>query len=119
MFHNIKRKAKKNNLFFKESVIFFGFLNGIMFSLGLDIKGKVSEVLMPYVSSYGNTAVFVFTILPTILLAFSLYMIYRKARWLGLVSVMFGFVGGFFIITNTLYGLILLAIAWVIGYMAA
>ena len=114
----VKTQAKRTNLFFKGSVILFGFVNGLFMALGINPSAEVFAFLMPYVEVYGSNAVYFLTVLPTILLIISLYTIYRRAKWLGFFAVFLGFIGGLSIMGSWMLALGLLVVAWIIGYVA-
>lgn len=111
-------KIKKSNLFFKQSVIFFGFLSGFWTAIGIDPEKIIFGILQPWVEKLGSTAILIFGILPTALLILSLYLIYKKGRWLGFIAVLCGYIGGLLILVNLILALVFLTAAWIIGYKA-
>ena len=111
-------KIRKGNLFFKQSVIFFGFLSGFWTAIGINPEKIIFGYWQPFVAKLGANALYLFGILPFILLIVSLYLIYTKAKWLGFIAVIFGYLGGLVILVSPVYSVILLIIAWIIGYFA-
>lgn len=111
-------KLKKHNLFFKQAIIGFGFFNGLWMAVGIDPGDEVFKFLQPYAEPYGATIAYLFTILPTILLALSLWLIYKKGKWLGFAAVGLGFIGGLLILISPWIALGGLLAAWLIGYFA-
>ena len=111
-------KVRKSNLFFKEAVILFGFLQGLWIAIGIDPEKIIFGFLQPFVEKLGSTAIYLFGILPTILLLIALYTIYKKGKWIGFAAVICGFIGGLLILASPIVALIFLAVAWAIGYYA-
>ena len=108
----------RSNTFFKYSIILFGFLNGVWIAIGIDPEKIISGVLQPFVEQLGSQAVFLFGILPTLLLCLSLYLIYNKGKVLGLGAVFLGFLGGILVLVSPLVAGLLLIAAWILGYLA-
>ena len=60
-----------------------------------------------------------FAILPLAVFALTLYLIYRRGRWLGLLAVLVAFEGGARVVAAPGVALALLVLALVLGYFAA
>ena len=112
------KKISKSNRFFKQAIIFFGFLNGLWIAIGIDPEKIIRGVLQPFVEKLGSQAIYLFGILPTILLGISLYLIYKKGRLMGLIAVLCGFAGGLLILASPIVSVIFLIAAWAIGYFS-
>lgn len=112
------RRIKNSNKFFLQSIVLFGFLQGFWIAAGIDPKKVVSGALFPFVERLGPVAIFVFGILPTILLMVTLFYIYRKGRLTGMAAVIMGFVAGITILVSPYLAVGLLICAWLIGFLA-
>lgn len=109
-------KVKK---FFTNFVFSFGFLEGLWVAIGIDPKAKLIEFLQPMFDFLGDKWIFVlFTLLPLLLFLLTIYLIHRKGRKLGIVSVLIAFVAGTLIISSTKSALILLVVAAILGWYA-
>jgi len=114
-----RRRAK---LFLRESVILFGFLNGLFVSLGVNPGATIFAVLGNMLESLigGNGAVrLALTLAPLALLGIALYLIHKRAGWLGFVAVGLAFLSGLWLLPDPVTGSILLAAAVALGYFAA
>ncbi|HUR69923.1 MAG TPA: hypothetical protein VM370_11815 [Candidatus Thermoplasmatota archaeon] len=113
---------RRTTLFLRESVILFGFLNGLFLALGVDPGGTLLSVLGEILDSLtgGNGWVrLVLTVLPLALLAFALYTIHKRAGWLGFVPVGLAFLSGLWLLAQPVTAFALLAAALGIGYLAS
>lgn len=111
-----KRRAK---LFLRESVILFGFLNGLFLSLGVNPGATLLAVLGEILDSLtgGNGAVrLALTLAPLALVGFALYTIHKRAGWLGFVAVAIAFLSGLWILAEPITGILLLLAALGVGY---
>lgn len=114
-----KKRAK---LFLRESVILFGFLNGLFLGLGVNPGATILAVVAEILESLtgGNGAVrLALTLLPLALVAFALYSIHKRAGWLGFVAVGIAFLAGLWILPDPLVGTLTLLAALVLGYAIA
>lgn len=110
------KKIKKTNLFFKESVVLFGFLNGLFTAIGINPGAEAFSILSPVLERLDPFTLYLIRILPIALFFGSLFMIYNRARWLGFIAVVFGFAGGLFMLASPLISVLFLIAAWGIGY---
>jgi hypothetical protein len=113
---------KRARLFLKESVILFGFLNGLFLAIGVNPGRTVLAVLIEISDSLtgGNGTVrLVLTLLPLALLGFALYLIHKRAGWWGFVAVGLAFLAGLWLLADPAAGVVLLLGAVGLGYLAA
>lgn len=115
------RVSRRRRTFLKESVILFGFLNGLFLALGvnpgatlLEVARSVAENL---VGSSGALAL-AFTLLPLLLVGAALYFIYRRGGWLGFVAVALAFFAGLALLASPVLGAALLVGALLLGIVA-
>lgn len=113
---------KRTKLFLRESVILFGFLNGLFVSLGVNPGATIFAVIGEILDSLtgGNGIVrLALTVAPLALLALALYLIHKRAGWLGFVAVGLAFLAGLWLLPEPVTGLLLLAAAVALGYFAS
>ena len=112
---------RRTSLFLKEFVVLVGFLNGVWAAVGVNPGETLLETLEGFlvalVGASGLLA-FVFALLPAILLVGTLFLILRKGGWLGLVAVVVAFLGGMQVVSNPQASLLLLLVAFALGYFA-
>lgn len=114
--------ARRATTFLKEFVVLFGFLNGLFLSVGVNPGATLLDVLADMIDSLtgGNGAVrLALTLAPLALLAAILYLIARRAGWLGFVAVGMAFVSGLWLLSAPTPAFLLLAGALALGYVAA
>lgn len=112
---------RRTQTFLKEFVILFGFLNGLFLSLGVNPAQTLLGVLMNIVDSLtgGNGAVLLaLTLAPLVLLVLMLYLIHKRAGWLGFVAVGLAFVSGLWLVAVPTAAFFLLVGAIALGYVA-
>jgi len=102
-------------VFIHEIVVGITFLNGIWIRIGLYPGGETwSLFLLQMYSLFPNSYIFWF--FPFILLFVCVIGSYFIGGWLGLVSIAFGFLGGFLI--SRFFGMILLIVGLFLGLFA-
>jgi hypothetical protein len=112
--------AKKSRTYIWQFVIGLGFLSGLWTAIGIDPQAVIVGVLGNLVDTvYSDPAIrFLFLILPTILLFLSILGAYSRGRLLGLISVIFAYLAGLFILVSTVTALVFFGVAIIIGYLA-
>jgi hypothetical protein len=112
--------AKKTRTYLWQSVIGFGFLSGFWTAIGIDpeevilnLIGKTVDTIFP-----DPNIRYLFIILPTILLAISIWQAWKKGRMPGLAAVIIAYVAGLSILLSWITALILLFAAIAIGWLA-
>lgn len=115
--------GRRAGVFLKESVILFGFLNGVWVAVGVNPGQRLVEVLADVLFKLSPTrgAEALVTLLPFLLTGLVLLLVYkvwRKGRWLGMAAVACGFLAGMQILGDPLSSLTLLAAAGLLGYAA-
>lgn len=112
---------RRTQVFLKESVVLFGFLNGLFVGIGVNpaatILGVVEESLVSLAGGNGYVQL-ALTLLPLILLAFALYMIWRRGGWLGFVAVACAFLAGLWLLAAPVTATVMLAASFLLGYIA-
>lgn len=114
--------ARRKQTFLKESVVLFGFLNGLFLSLGVNPGATLFAVASNIVVSLtgaNGVVLLLLTVAPLALLAFMLYAIHKRAGWLGFVAVGVAFVSGLWLIADPTAAFLLLIGALTLGYVAA
>ena len=113
---------RRQQAFLKESVVLFGFLNGLFLAIGVNPGRTILAVVAEMADSLtgGNGAVrLVLTLLPLVLLVVALYLIHKRAGWLGFVAVGVAFLAGLWLLAEPVTGVVLLAAALGLGWFAA
>lgn len=112
--------ARRTQVFLKESVILFGFLNGLFLALGVNPGAELLEVLRGIVErlASGQAVALVFTLLPLALVALMLFLIYKRGGWLGFVAVGAAFVAGLWLLSAPSASFFLLVGALALGVVA-
>jgi hypothetical protein len=105
---------KKHKTYFKKFVFIFGFLNGFWLAIGFDPRKEVIGLIFRYQEFFNPMIIFLFGILPTIILLTMLYLSYQKAKFMGIGAVIFGFISGMLILTIPIVSIILLIIAYIL-----
>jgi hypothetical protein len=112
---------RRTQLFLKESVILFGFLNGVFFSLGVNpgqtLFAVAAEILDTLTGGNGGVRL-ALTLAPLALLGFALYLIHKRAGWLGFVAVGAAFLSGLWLLSEPMTAFILILTAVGIGLVA-
>lgn len=111
-------KIKKSATFFKEAIVFFGFLQGIWVSIGIRPLDIISGIVAPFIERLGPFVVFVFGLLPIVMLALGIYLVWSKGKWVGIIAVLLGFIAGTMVLVSPYLSLVILAGAWVVGFFA-
>lgn len=112
---------RRTQVFLKESVILFGFLNGLFLALGVNPGAALLEVLRGVLENLIGESGWValaFTLLPIVLLGVALYFIWKRGGWLGFVAVGCAFIAGLWLLAEPAWGAAMLAGAVVLGVVA-
>lgn len=109
---------KRQKQFLEKSVLGFGFISGIFVSLGISPVQNVIDFSLNSIKP-SQYIVFALTIIPILLLIYSITIAYNKAKFLGLISVFISFLAGFFIFFSVLHGVLLLLISVILGVYAS
>ena len=108
--------------FVQEFVIGFGFLSGIFLAIGIDpeetIIKSIIDLLAQYDPQLAGLYAIIFSIVSVFILIATIIASFRLGGILGLIAISLGFVAGFFILSQTVLGIILLIIAFVLGQYA-
>jgi hypothetical protein len=123
----MSRGSRNADFFVNELVIGFGFLGGLFARVGLDPESVIYDALLEVVKSLLPTLTpifsLIFLLLAILSIASSILAAYRLGGLIGLLSVGFGFVGGFIMVggssTEAIVGTILLVIAIPLGKVAS
>jgi energy-converting hydrogenase Eha subunit E len=112
--------AGRSKNYIWQSVIVLGFLSGLWTSVGVDPEQVVIGALgTAFDTIYPDPNVrYLFILLPTILLLFSIYSAYSKGKVLGLISVVAAYCAGLLVLQSTAPALLLLLGAVFIGWLA-
>lgn len=113
--------ARRTQVFLKESVIFFGFLNGLFLALGVNPGAALLDVLRSVTENLigeSGWVALVFTLLPIVLVVAALYFIYKRGGWLGFLAVALAFVAGLWLLAEPAWGAAMLAGAVLLGVVA-
>lgn len=113
---------RRANAFLRESVILFGFLNGLFVSLGVNPGATIFAVLGNVIESMAGangTVRLALTWAPLVLLLGALYLIHKRAGWLGFVAVGLAFLAGLWLLPEPVTGVLLLVGALGLGYVAS
>jgi len=106
--------------FLREYVILLGFLSGLSMAIGFDIQESIwkgaGAALEATLGVAGIGTLFV--VLPTLLLAYSVWQAYRRGGVVGLGAVMCGFLGGLLIVTLPWHAAALLGMAMLLSVVA-
>ena len=111
---------RRQAAFLRESVVLTGFLSGVWIALSFN----PSAILLSEFAAIAESVVhdprlpLLFAILPLALLALTLYLIYKRGRWIGLVAVLIAFEGGARVVAAPATALGLLVVALIVGYLA-
>ena len=111
-------KIKNSAMFFKEAIIFFGFLQRLWIAIGIRPMEIIAGIVRPFVERLGSFVVFVFGLLPLALLGFGIYLVWSRGKWKGMAAVVLGFFAGTMVMVSPYLAGALLIVAWVIGFFA-
>lgn len=108
--------GRRRQVFLKESVVLFGFLNGLFLSVGVNPGATLLAVLASILDSLtgGNGLVrLALTLLPLLLLGVMLRLVHKRAGWLGFVAVGLAFLAGLWLLSapTTAFAVLLGAVA--------
>ena len=107
-------------IFFKELIIGFGFLNGIWIAVGINPEAEIFKALKEVINTINpdNQFSILFIILPLIVLVGTLILIKAIGGWLGFAAVGCGFIGGLLILISPMISIIFLLVGWGLGIIA-
>lgn len=112
---------RRTQTFLKESVILFGFLNGLFLGIGVNpaatLLGVIEEILVSLTGGNG-IVLLALTLLPLALLGLALYLIWKRGGWLGFVAVALAFVSGLWLLAAPTTAFFLLLGAVALGFVA-
>lgn len=112
---------RRTQVFLKESVVLFGFLNGLFVGIGVNpaatVLGVVEETLTSLTGGNG-LVLLALTLLPLVLVGLALYLIWKRGGWLGFVAVAFAFVSGLWLLVAPAAATAMLLAAFLLGYVA-
>lgn len=112
---------RRAQVFVKEGVVLFGFLNGVFLSLGVNPGAELLGVVAGFAQrvASGSAVSFLVAVLPLVLLAAMLVVIFRRGGWMGLLAVSLAFLAGVVLLADAALSLLLLLAALALGYVAA
>jgi len=106
--------------FLREFVILLGFLSGLSLAIGFDLQESIwkgaGAALEAALGVAGIGTLFV--ILPTLLLAYSVWKAYRRGGLVGLAAVLSGFLGGLLLFARPLEAAAFIAISILLALVA-
>lgn len=102
----------------KELVISFGFLNGVLFAIGVDPTREILKLVSPMIATMPEYVRIFITVLPLILTAWMIFRTYNKGGFWGIVSVCLGFVGGFLLLSLPIRAMMFLGGGLILGLFA-
>ena len=116
----MKIMDKKAEYFVNEFVIGLGFLSGLWVAVGIDPQAEIFKTFATIIKTLNPNSGFglLFFILPIIILICLILLTYFMGGKLGLVAVVFGFVGGLLILVSPWISMILLFIGMGLGIIA-
>lgn len=99
-------------VFFREFVIAFGFLNGIWVAVGINPEAEIFNAFKAIIEIINPESGFsiLFTILPLIIMFGTLFLIYALGGWIGIGAVVSGFVGGLLVLASPTISIIFLLV---------
>ena len=112
---------RRTQVFLKESVILFGFLNGLFVSIGVNPGATLLAVIANTIDSLtgGNgLARLLLTLLPLVLVGLALYLIGKRGGWLGFLAVGLAFVSGLWLLAAPTLATLLLLASLALGVIA-
>lgn len=112
--------ARRTQVFLKEFVVLFGYLNGIWVAVGVNPGATLLRVLEGYFERLfsGELVDTLFALVPLLFLIAMLVIIFRKGGWLGLAAVALAFLAGMQILSAPATSLVLLLVALGAGFVA-
>ena len=104
--------------FVQEFVIGFGFLSGLWIYAGVNPETEIIKAFSSVIKELSPNPMysFMFWIIPIIATLASIGGSYALGGWVGLIAVIFAFVGGIFI--STTFGIIFLIVGIALGFAA-
>ena len=112
--------ARRTQVFLKEFVVLFGFLNGVWVAVGVNPGATLLRVAEGYFENLlsGRLVETLFALVPLLFLVAMLVIIFRKGGWLGLAAVALAFMAGVSILSAPATSLLLLLVAFAAGFVA-
>ena len=106
--------------FLREYVILLGFLSGLSMAIGFDLQAALwhgaGEALEAALGVAGISTLFL--IIPSLLLAYSVWKAYRRGGLMGLAAVLSGFLGGLLLFARPLEAAAFIAISILLALVA-
>ncbi|MDD1634202.1 MAG: hypothetical protein LUQ58_01200 [Methanomicrobiales archaeon] len=106
--------------FLREYVILLGFLSGLSMAIGFDLQAAIwkgaGEALEAALGVAGISTLFL--VLPTLLLAYSVWKAYRRGGLVGLAAVLCGFLGGLLLFTRPWEAVVFVGISVLLSIVA-
>ncbi len=116
----MNKKAQVSDIFYKEFVIVFGFLNGLWAAVGINPEAEIFRAFKDVIDvlNPGMGISFLFTLVPIIILVSTILLIFFLGGWMGIAAVGCGFIGGLLIITSPIIAFFFLIIGGFLGFVA-
>ena len=110
-------KKIQTNITLKEFIIGFGFVEGLWLTVGINPKAEISKALIQLLINLRIESgyIFLFKILPILVLIGTLWSIYNLSKLYGLIVVFLAFIGGLLILVSPIFSIILLVILLILG----
>ena len=106
-----------------EFIVLLGVVNGFLYSLKFnpvnafmgEVGASLSQLIVTLTPGFSGVLLLLLQLLPAIVLVVSVIYIYRLGGATAITAVAFGFGCGYFILSDTLIGLLCLIIALLLG----
>jgi len=106
---------KESETFIKESVVGIGVLSGLWIAVGVNPESEIINAFAKVLVDMGSNLGFLFYLIPIIALIGSLLVAWEQGGKGGLAAIAIGFLGGIFLISQSVFGLILIVIGIILG----
>ena len=109
--------SNSSQLSLRELIIGFGFLEGIWLAVGVNPEGEIINALTSVLVDLNISFIYILIlkIIPVLAFIGTLFFIYALGRVLGLLAVASSFIGGLFIVSKPIIGIIFLFIGLGLG----
>jgi hypothetical protein len=105
--------------FIEDIIIGFGFFSGFWIAIGIDpqdlLVNSILDAFKPLVGSMASTLGFYYWLFGILSILFSISLAYVIGKWVGLLAVLFAFIGG---LLFTSVGVYLLLFGVFLGFIA-
>jgi hypothetical protein len=106
-----------------ESIVLLGVVNGFLYSLKFnpvsafmgEVASGISQLIVTLTPGFSGLLLLLLQLLPAIVLVVSVVYVYRLGGATAITAVAFGFGCGYFILSDTLIGLLCLIIGLLLG----